>query len=90
MSKERKAAKWQQCCIRLPGVCSWDIDTVVLCHFRLVGMSGMGMKSPDWLAAFGCAKCHQFVDSHKDDATQLAFAHGVFRTLALTHFRETP
>lgn len=82
MSKLRQSARGQECQIRIAGVCCGDSSTVVLCHFRMVGMSGLGIKSPDWLGAFGCFKCHQFVDSHGDPGTQLDFAHGVFRTIA--------
>ena len=77
----RKAARGRQCQVRLP-VCNGDPETVVLAHFRLAGISGMGLKPPDAIASFRCAACHSYVDTHKDDATQLAFAHGVFRTPA--------
>lgn len=40
----------------------------------------MGLKSPDWLGAWGCAHCHSIVDSTKDPAVQLDFALAVFRT----------
>lgn len=42
----------------------------------------MGHKSPDLIGAWGCSSCHAYVDTHKDAETQLAFAHGVFRTQA--------
>jgi predicted CxxxxCH...CXXCH cytochrome family protein len=82
MSKLRKSANGQNCEIRLPDICNGDSATVVLCHFRLSGFSGTGYKSPDWLGAFGCSSCHVAVDSDHSPATQLAFAHGVFRTIA--------
>ena len=78
----RKAARGRDCMVRLENVCSHDPETVVLAHFRLAGISGMGLKPPDAIASFCCAACHSYVDTHKDDATQLAFAHGVFRTQA--------
>jgi len=43
-------------------------------------MSGLGLKPPDFLIAWGCSDCHTYVDTHHDDETQLAFAQGVFRT----------
>ena len=76
----RAAAKGKPCMIRLEGICNGNPETTVLCHFRLVGVSGMGMKSPDLIGAWGCDACHRFCDSNKDDHTQLAFARGVFRT----------
>ena len=84
MTNLRKLAEGQSCQVRLPG-CNHDPRTVVLAHFRLMGISGIGYKPPDWLGAWACAMCHAQVDSHKDPETQLAFAHGVFRTLAALH-----
>jgi hypothetical protein len=73
----RKEAAHRSCQIRLPGCVS---EPTCLCHFRLSGISGMGLKSPDWLGAWGCAHCHAIVDGTKDAAVQLDFAHAVFRT----------
>jgi hypothetical protein len=47
----RKAARGRQCQVRLAGVCNHDESTVVLAHYRLAGLSGMGMKSPDPIGA---------------------------------------
>lgn len=76
----RAAAKGKPCMIRLEGICNGNPETTVLCHFRLVGVSGMGMKSPDLIGAWGCSACHQVVDKDKSDHVQLAFCRGVFRT----------
>lgn len=83
MSKLRKLARGKPCQIRLIGVCNGDPATTVLAHFRMSGASGMGLKPPDWLGAWSCSACHTFVDTHKDAATQLDFAKGVFRTIEL-------
>jgi hypothetical protein len=69
----------------VPNVCNGNPATTVLCHFRLLGISGMGLKSPDVLGAFGCSDCHDAVDGrsqteHTRDELQLMHAHGVFRT----------
>lgn len=85
MTDLRALARGQPCQIRLAGICNFDPATTVLCHFRLMGISGAGMKSPDWLGAWGCSACHAYVDTHKDSVTQLWFCHGVFRTLALVN-----
>lgn len=82
----RKEAKGRECMIRLP-VCNGNSETTVLCHYRLIGISGIGMKSPDLIAAWGCFECHSAVDrrTHMDldfDFVRLAHAEGVFRTLA--------
>lgn len=85
MSNLRKLAKGRECQIRLPDCCNGDPETTVLAHYRLIGISGMGMKSPDEIAAFACSNCHDAVDRrrYKDfdfDYVRLAHAEGVFRT----------
>jgi hypothetical protein len=59
--KLRDSAKGQECFLRLPGICSHNRETTVLCHapseFR-----GMGSKGHDFHAAFGCSECHQAMD----------------------------
>ena len=91
---ERQAAKGQPCLIRLPG-CLHDATTTVLCHYPLPGVSGMGLKSPDILGAFGCANCHAVVDGrmarpagYTRNDVRLAHAEGVMRTWMLRGGRE--
>lgn len=85
----RQSARNQPCLIRLPG-CLHDAATTVLCHYALSGYSGMGLKSPDQMAAFGCANCHAIVDGrmarpdgYTRNDVRLAFAEGVMRTWML-------
>lgn len=57
----------------------------MLCHFRMVGVSGMGMKSPDFIAAWGCSDCHAAVDRRTNtdldkEWLALQFLRGVIRT----------
>lgn len=85
----RAAAKGQPCLIRLPGCAPGaENETVVLCHYRLTGACGIGLKPDDALAALGCHHCHAVVDgrqppppgyTHED--VRLAFAEGVMRTI---------
>lgn len=82
MKSLRKLAKGRECQVRLIGVCNGNSETTVLAHFRLLNVSGMGIKPPDLLGAWACSTCHTYVDSHKDHNTQLAFALGVLRTQA--------
>lgn len=79
----RPLAEGMECQIRLPGICVFDQGTVVLAHFRLIGHSGLALKNHDFIGAWACYACHAYVDTHHDDATQLAFAHGVFRTQSI-------
>ena len=75
----RDEARDRPCMVCLP-CCSFSRETTVLAHYRLAGISGMGIKPPDLIGAWACSACHSYVDSHKDAETQLAFAHAVFRT----------
>jgi hypothetical protein len=78
----RDYARAQDCQIRLPGICNHNPATTVLAHYRLIGISGLGMKSPDQLGAWACSDCHAYVDTHRDDTTARAFLEGVLRTQA--------
>ena len=78
----RKEARGRDCQIRIPGVCSGDPSTVVLCH--LPG-GGVARKRDDRLGAWGCHSCHDAVDARTKcafDATTLRLWHmeAVFRT----------
>ena len=80
MANLRRLARGQSCLIRTP-VCNDDRETVVGCHYRLAGTSGMGIKPNDYAIAWGCARCHTYVDAHHDTETRLMHAEGVLRTL---------
>jgi hypothetical protein len=67
--------------IRMPGVCNGNPETTVLCHVRMVGLTGMGMKANDLLGAWGCSDCHRYVDTHGIDG-RTALLEGVARTQA--------
>lgn len=61
MSAIRKAAKGEQCTLNISGVCSYDRETTVLCHFPSE-THGMGLKSDDLSGGFGCSCCHDVID----------------------------
>jgi hypothetical protein len=67
--------------IRMPGVCNHNPETTVLCHLRMVGLTGMGMKAQDLLGAWGCSDCHRYVDTHGIDG-RTALLEGMARTQA--------
>lgn len=59
----RKAARGQDCTLRIPGVCNWNPETTVLCHSPFLESGrGMGLKAPDEEACFGCSACHDVLD----------------------------
>lgn len=80
-------ARGRKCEIRVPGGCT-PRDTTVLCHYRVIDISGAGMKSPDWLGAFGCFRCHAIVDGQlnsafTDEQRRLMLAEATARTLVI-------
>ena len=84
----RQWAKGKPCQIRIPGVCNFNPETSVLCHVRLAGVTGVGKKAPDYLAAVGCSSCHDVVDGrvrseYSKDKIDKWFYEGVFRTQVL-------
>ena len=56
----RKLARGQECTLRLPEVCNWDSETVVLHHVRRSWNSGIGQKPPDTHGIFVCSACHAY------------------------------
>jgi hypothetical protein len=81
----RKLAKGQPCMMRIPGVCNFNPETTVLCHVRMVGMSGMGLKIHDMFGSWGCSACHDYVDgragkSGDQSSRRLMLLEGMVRT----------
>jgi len=70
----RRAARGQDCTLRL-AVCNFDPDTTVLCHSNfLTDGRGMGLKAPDTAAAFGCSACHDVLDGRRPRPADLSLA----------------
>ncbi|WP_192258607.1 nuclease domain-containing protein [Mesorhizobium caraganae] len=63
-SKLRASAKGQPCMFQIPDICQPNNETVCLCHLPS-DIKGMGNKSDDFHAAFGCYSCHQVIDNHR-------------------------
>ncbi|ATI65623.1 DUF1364 domain-containing protein [Edwardsiella tarda] len=57
----RESARGQGCTLQIPGICNGDPQTVVLCHLASP-MHGMGYKSDDFWAVYGCSACHDVLD----------------------------
>lgn len=87
-SKIRKAARGQQCLVRIPGICDGGGETTVLAHYRMAGYCGTAIKPDDFaFGAFCCARCHDVVDGRCSvpidrDLLRLYHAEGVMRTQA--------
>lgn len=88
MSNLRKLAAGRPCLVRIPGVCNGDSATTVLAHYRSSGISGIGLKSPDALAAWACSDCHDAIDRRRHtglftrEEVRLMHLEGVMRTQA--------
>lgn len=66
-TKIRQSAKGEDCTLRLVP-CSSN-ETTVLCHIGR--QKGMGMKSADYMAVYGCSSCHDVIDGRvKSDFTR--------------------
>lgn len=81
MAKLRESARGQLCFVRVPGVCNFNPETVVLAHLN---GGGMGIKKSDLQGAFCCSSCHDEVDRRTriyDSANaELMHRQGVERT----------
>lgn len=93
MSAIRRSAKGEECQIRMPGICNGNRETVVWCHANgSAAGKGIGMKSPDYLGAYGCSNCHDEYDrrntkafrfGHSREKIELWFWEGHARSLIL-------
>jgi hypothetical protein len=64
--KLRDSARGEDCTLQIYPYCNGNPETVVLCH--LPSGSGMGQKSPDWFAVYGCSSCHDIIDGRVTNA----------------------
>lgn len=80
-TKLRNSARGQPCTLAIPGHCQGGTETTVLCHAPSE-IKGLGNKSHDFHAAFGCVGCHTALDQHKLPKADEAFywLRGVMRT----------
>lgn len=89
MTHSRRSAAGEDCTLMFPG-CRNDHETVVLCHLRIFGGGGIGMKPSDAEAVFACAHCHDRLDGrvgwlqHEEG---FDFWEAIARALVRTHRR---
>lgn len=57
----RDAARNEDCTFEIVGTCNYRSETTVLTHLP-DETNGMGTKSCDLSAAFGCSACHDVID----------------------------
>lgn len=78
-----KAAKGQDCQVRLDNICNFNPETTIPAHIGSGG--GMGGKVSDIHMAFCCSNCHKEIDGQtmkmkNRDLVELYSWHGVQRT----------
>lgn len=62
----RELARGEDCTMMVPGVCSYNPETVVLAHSNsLADGKGMGYKSSDAEGVWACYACHSWLDQGK-------------------------
>jgi hypothetical protein len=66
MTPIRRSARGEACTLMIPGICTNDTSTTVLCHSnRLEDGKGLGLKTPDTEACYGCSACHDVLDGRR-------------------------
>ena len=78
----RKEAKGRDCLVRIPGICCFNPETVVLAH---LGGAGMGLKRDDMIGSWTCSACHDHIDGrskaiYTKDKLKLMHLEGIIRT----------
>lgn len=91
----RELARGKPCMVRVSGICNHDTATTVLAHVRMIGISAMSMKSPDFFGSWACGACHEYVDGKGGDPylRRLMLLEGMVRTqheILLHHRSEAP
>jgi hypothetical protein len=83
----RDSARGQCCTLQIPGICNGNPETTVLCHLPS-NTHGIGYKSDDYWAVFGCSSCHDAIDGRipydwrPGELNELLF-YGLHRTIAI-------
>lgn len=82
--KLRNSARGEDCTLNIVGVCSYNPETVSLCHLPDES-HGMGRKSDDISAAYGCDMCHAVIDGRvphiwEDGEKEFYMRRGMVRT----------
>lgn len=82
--KLRNSARDENCTLQIAGVCNYNPATVSLCHLPDES-HGMGRKSDDISAAFGCDMCHSVIDGRvpyiwEDGEKEFYMRRGMVRT----------
>ena len=56
-----QSAKDEDCTLQIPGVCNYNPETTVYCHFP-DGRGGSNKLTGPLNGGYGCSKCHDVID----------------------------
>ena len=79
----RNSAKGEECTLNIAGVCEYDNETTVLCHFS-VQSGGSNRLNGDLSSGYGCSECHRVLDYFlvlKDADREFYMRRSMVRTL---------
>ena len=62
--KIRDSARGEECTLNIPGVCNYDTETTVLCHFSCQ-IGGSNRLNGELSSGFGCSDCHRQIDLYE-------------------------
>lgn len=81
--KIRQSARGEACTLQICGVCTYNDEETVLCHFNVLGDKGMATKASDLSAAYGCSACHYALDNRLVSDEEFLFytRRGIVRTI---------
>ena len=67
LTKIQASARGQDCTLQIAGVCNYDTETTVLCHFGF-GDDGSAkrLRPNERNAAYGCSACHEWIGNGND------------------------
>ncbi|CAI1013163.1 DUF1364 domain-containing protein [Serratia fonticola] len=83
----RESARGQVCTLQIPGICNGNPETTVLCHLPC-NTHGMGYKSDDYWAVFGCSSCHDVIDGRlpyewRYSELEEVYLYALYRTISI-------
>lgn len=83
----RDSAQGRCCTLQIPGICNGNPETTVLCHLPS-STHGMGYKSDDYWAVFGCSSCHDVIDGRtpydwRPGELEETYLHALHQTLRI-------
>jgi hypothetical protein len=61
-TKVQKSARGEECTLRIAGICTYDVETTVLCHVGFNYGTGKRIRVGERNAVYACSACHDAID----------------------------